>query len=221
MGVPSSLKLNHKNSNDDRKESFCQNRMNLNRARSKNGPTVFDKISRKKNSSGILSNSGRDHFPPTYSSVPARLPDNFKNCAVAFFLGKKFVSKKFELTGLVEHGLGILGKCVLVHQNVTGLIVKKWLENNWTWKNVLTTCFEQRPNHFWESCWNRKNSWSYDQKINQVSQLQNWLDFMINYLTSLGCSKGTSFLLLNMGAPLLKILHYEFTNRALTQRTCR
>ena len=156
----------------------------------------------------------------TYSSLRG-CQITSKTVSSFFFLGKKFVSKKFELTGLVEHGLGILGKCVLVHQNVTGLIVKKWLENNWTWKNVLTTCFEQRPNHFWESCWNRKNSWSYDQKINQMSQLQNWLDFMIHYLTSLGCSKGTSLLLFNMGAPLLKILHYEFTNRALTQRTCQ
>ena len=125
----------------------------------------------KKNSSGILSNSGRDHFQPTYSSLRG-CQITSKTVSSFFFLGKKFVSKKFELTGLVEHGLGILGKCVLVHQNVTGLIVKKWLENNWTWKNVLTTCFEQRPNHFWESCWNCKNSWSYDQKINQVSQLQ-------------------------------------------------
>ena len=128
MGAPSSLKLNHKNSNDDREESFCQNRINLNRAWSKNGPTVFDKISKKKNSSGILSNSGRDHFQPTYSPLRG-CQITSKTVSSFFFLGKKFVSKKFELTGLVEHGLGILGKCVLVHQNVTGLIVKKWLEN--------------------------------------------------------------------------------------------
>ena len=84
MGVPSSLKLNHKNSNDGRKESFCQNRMNLNRPRSKNGPTVFDKISKKK--------KFKRHFVQfwprplaTHLLVPARLPDNFKNCVVVFF----------------------------------------------------------------------------------------------------------------------------------------
>ena len=104
------------------------------------------KFRRKKIQARISSNSGRDHFQPTYSSL--------RGCQItsktvsSFFLSKKFVSKKFELTGLVEHGLGILGKCVLVHQNVTGLIVKKWLEKQLDLEKRFNDLFRATPKSF-------------------------------------------------------------------------